>query len=375
VGTHCAVRESILDCRATLPARTELVERVVSPSLPGLRPERRWLRPRGGGAAQAEEPLGAEIPSASGSRAPGLLPGTPGLWSLLPYAVGGVLVLAALLWSYWPTVMDLVREWRLSDEYSSGALVPLLTLYVVWLRRQELQATPVQPTLVWGLPAFALAQAVRTAGLDFFSFAERFSLLLSLAAVLLMVLGRRYVAKLAPILLFLCLMLPWPHRVQGLITLPLQRWSTDSAVFCLEVAGYEIQQDGNVIRLGGASVAVAEACNGLRMITAFFVISGLVVFLVQRTWWEKLIILASSLPIAFLCNTLRLAATAVCFTVIKGPWWEKQFHDWGGYAMMPLALALVVGELALLARLTTPPRESAPAIITRRHTPQLPDLQ
>ena len=118
---------------------------------------------------------------------------------------------------------------------------------------------------------------------------------------------------------------------------------------------------------------MAEACNGLRMITAFFVISGLVVLLVKRTWWEKLIILVSSLPIAFLCNTLRLAVTAVFFTVIKGEEVEQRFHDWGGYAMMPLALAMVVGELWLLARLTTPPAQIEPAIISRRHTSHLPD--
>ena len=94
----------------------------------------------------------------------------------------------------------------------------------------------------------------------------------------------------------------------------------------------------------------------------------------KRAWWEKLIILASSLPIAFLCNTLRLAATAVCFTIIKGEEVEQWFHDWAGYAMMPLALALVVGELWLLARLTTSPREIEPAIISRQHTPHLPDL-
>jgi hypothetical protein len=41
--------------------------------------------------------------------------------------------------------------------------------------------------------------------------------------------------------------------------------------------------------------------------------------------------------------------------------------------MMPLALALVVGQLWLLARLTTPPTELEPAIISRRHPQHVPD--
>ena len=172
----------------------------------------------------------------------------------------------------------------------------------------------------------------------------------------------------ATVLLFLCLMLPWPHRVQAQISLPLQGWATDSAVFCLELAGYDVVRDGNVIGIGQTNVAVAEACNGLRMVTAFLVISALVVLLVQRAWWEKLIILLSSLPIALFCNTLRLAITAVFFTILEGDNVEKLFHDFGGYAMMPLALALVVGEFWLLGRLVTPQAEVKPAVIARRRT-------
>jgi exosortase len=136
----------------------------------------------------------------------------------------------------------------------------------------------------------------------------------------------------------------------------------------LETIGYEVTQEGNIIHIGQASVAVAEACNGLRMVTAFFVISGLVVLLVRRAWWEKLVILASSLPIALLCNTTRLAITALVFTVISGEQWEKIFHDFGGYAMMPLALAAVVGELWILAKLTTAPTKQEVIIITRQKT-------
>jgi exosortase len=130
--------------------------------------------------------------------------------------------------------------------------------------------------------------------------------------------------------------------------------------------GYEAIQEGNIIHVGSSTVAVAEACNGLRMITAFFVISGLVVLLVKRSWWEKLTILASSLPIALLCNTVRLTLTAIAFTILSGEQWEKIFHDFGGYAMMPLALAIVVAELWLLAKLFTPPVKQQTITIRRR---------
>jgi len=290
------------------------------------------------------------------------------------YLVGGTVILAAFLWSYWLTFTDLYEVWRRNDEYSAGLLVPFLAAYALWVRRRDFDAVPVRPAVWAGVLLFLAAQTVRGLGLYLmFGSAERLSLLVSVVAVALLLLGKAFLRKLAAALVFLCLMLPWPNRVQAALAVPLQSWATTSAVFCLESAGYEVAREGNIITIGDTSVAVAEACNGLRMITAFVVISGLVVLLARRAWWEKLLILVSSLPIALFCNTLRLTVTAVAFTFFQGEDVEKLFHDFGGYAMMPLALALVVGELWFLARLTTPPAELSPTVITRRQTRQIPE--
>jgi len=285
--------------------------------------------------------------------------------TVLGYLASG-LVLMALIWSYRSGFADLWSLWLTSDEYSSGLLVPLLASYILWSRRHAIARCPVRPSM-WGLAAFAGAQAVRLFGLFFmYGSAERISIVLSLAALVLLLFGWQFFRKVFPILLFLCLMLPWPNLIQYYVGLHLQRWATSSAVFCLEMVGYEVVQEGNIIHIGPTSVEVAYACNGLRMITAFLVISGLVVLLVDRAWWEKLIVLVSSLPIALLCNTVRLTVTAVALTRLSGQFWDDLFHDFGGYAMMPLALAVVVGELWLLTRLTTFPQTEEPVVIARQ---------
>jgi len=277
------------------------------------------------------------------------------------------LVLIAFLWSYWPGLINLWNVWQRSDEYSSGLLVPFLAVYILWSRRHDIAQCRIRPSIIWGLFAFLAAQGLRLFGLyDMYGSAENLSVALSIAALVLLLFGWQFFRKVSTVLLFLCLMLPWPTRIQAAVALPLQRWATSSAVFCLEVMGYEVIQEGNIIHIGQATVAVAEACNGLRMVTAFFVISGLVVLLVRREWWEKLIVLASSLPVALLCNTVRLTITALAFTVLSGEHWEKIFHDFGGYAMMPLALAAVVAELWLLAKLTTLPMKEEAIIIARQ---------
>ncbi|MCK4913611.1 MAG: exosortase [Planctomycetes bacterium] len=272
--------------------------------------------------------------------------------NIWPWFAGG-LVLIAFLWSYWPNLVDLWNIWQRSDEYSSGLLVPFLAVYILWSRRHDLVKCRLRPS-VWGLFGFLGAQTFRLSG-QFFMYgsAERLSIVLSIAALVLMLLGWQIFRKVFSILVFLGLMFPLPRSVHYAIMLPLQSWATSSSVFCLEVLGYNVIREGNIIHLNGTTVAVAEACNGLRMIMAFFMIGGLVVLLIRRTWWEKVIVLASSLPIALFCNSARLTITAIAFTKLSGEYWEKIFHDFGGYAMMPLALGAIVLELWLLTRIAT----------------------
>ncbi|MBN2133430.1 MAG: exosortase [Sedimentisphaerales bacterium] len=367
VGARCEIRESLIDCGTVIPEGMMVVQQSLSPGT-----GTKAVTLEGQMTRNAESHIEA-VGRAGPSRPEGLAEKMPARVPLSPKqmlgALGGLAVLLAFLWSYWPTLTHLWEIWHRSDEYSAGLLVPLLTVYILWSRRRELVSVPVRPAVVWGSAAFAAAQAARGVGLYFmYGSGEILSIVLSVAALVLLLLGWRFLAKLAPVLLFLCLMLPWPHRVQAAVSLPLQRYATDSAVFCLELLGYGVVQDGNVIRIGETSVAVAEACNGLRMVTAFLVITGLVVLLARRAWWEKLIVLISSLPIALLCNTIRLTVTAIAFTILTGDQWEQLFHDFGGYAMMPLALAMTVGELWLLRLLTTPKTEVQREVIVRRKT-------
>jgi len=155
-------------------------------------------------------------------------------------------------------------------------------------------------------------------------------------------------------------MLPPPQSLHNRIMIPLQNWATTSAVFLLEMLGYFVTTEGNIIHLNGDSVAVAEACNGLRMVTAFLIITALIVLLINRPWWQKLIVVILSLPIALFCNAIRLTLTAIIFTSLGKENWEMAFHDFGGYAMMPLALGMIIFTLWFLAKLESQPKSPTP---------------
>jgi len=180
-------------------------------------------------------------------------------------------------------------------------------------------------------------------------------MVLTLAGLVLMVAGWQVFRSVSWILLFLFLMFPLPGRIHNLINGPLQKMSTTGSVFLLEAFGVRVSQEGNVVILNEKiPMAVTEACSGLRMLTAFVIITAFIAYMVNRSRRKKAVLLLSSIPVAVMCNILRLCVTAVLFLLVSAEVAEKFFHDFAGLAMMPIAVLLMFGELWLMDKLTVP---------------------
>lgn len=267
-------------------------------------------------------------------------------------AVAVAMLLAALLWAYWPVLVSLFEDWQSDDDYSVGQLVPLVAIYLIWRDRAALRALGAVPCW-WGGGLIVLAIAVRAYGLLFlYESAERYSFVLAVAGLVLLVAGRRISHRVFWILMFLFLMVPLPGRIHNMISGPLQNMATAGSVFLLEVFGVTVRQEGNVIILNGSvPLAVAEACSGLRMLTAFIVVAAAMAFMVKRPRWQLITLVATSIPIAIACNLARLCVTAVLYLAADSETAERFFHDFAGLTMMPIAVFLLFGELWLMNKL------------------------
>lgn len=275
--------------------------------------------------------------------------------ALRPALISWGLVLSlviAVLWTFWSTIEGLRKDWLIDDNYSVGQIVPFAALYLLWTERQTLGRLRAR-TCYWGVGVILIAQSARFFGLvRLFESAERYALVVTIAGIVLLVAGRRIFWEVKWILLFLFLMIPLPGRVHNFISGPLQTQATNGAVFALELLGTTISQDGNVIVLNdNTPIAVAEACSGLRMLTAFVVVSATLAYVVRRPPWQKVVLVLSSVPIAIFCNLIRLVTTALLFLVASGELAVRFFHDFAGFFMMPMAVMVLVGEMWVMSQL------------------------
>lgn len=269
------------------------------------------------------------------------------------------LLVAITTWAYWSTIAGLFSDWQGDDDYSAGQLVPLVALFFIWVDRKKFVGLELKPCWAGGLVLLLLGQLARTYGVLFlFESAERYSIVLSVAGLVLLVAGRQVFWQAKWILLFLFLMVPLPGRIHNLISSPLQGIASSGSVFVLEAIGIRVSQQGNVVTLDQRiPMAVAEACSGLRMLTAFIIVAGFIAYMVKRPRWQKGVLVISSIPVAVLCNVMRLVATAILFLHASTETAEKFFHDFAGLVMMPAAVMLMFGQLWLMSILTLPDTE------------------
>jgi exosortase len=146
-------------------------------------------------------------------------------------------------------------------------------------------------------------------------------------------------------------MVPLPFRVEGALSYPLQRVATKASTYALQTLGFPALAEGNVILLEDVEIGVVEACSGLSMLFTFFAMATGVVLVIRTPWLDKILIVASAIPIALLMNVIRITATGVLHETVGSRLANLVFHDLAGWLMMPMAVGVLWLELALLARL------------------------
>jgi exosortase len=267
--------------------------------------------------------------------------------------LGGLVVLLVI--AYWDMFALTSAAWN-DGLYSHGWIVPVFALALIWMRWQPFVDTPAQERWI-GLGLLVLGLSVRLYAAEYgVQPLDRLSFLPSIFGAFMLVGGLHVVRWAWPALIFLVFMFPLPTVFERVILWNLQTLASICSTIVLQTMGVAAFRQGNLITVPGADLNIADACSGLRMATIFGALAVAMIFLIERPWWDKFIILISSIPIALVVNIIRITVTGLLYMAV-GPdnhFAHKLGHDWAGYFMMPLALGFLWLELQILERLTVP---------------------
>lgn len=280
--------------------------------------------------------------------APILAASRPPVWPLL--ALTGLLA-----WAYYPMLAVFADKWINDPQYSHGLLVPIFSGYLV---RRAWKAGPIawNPMPIVGCSLLVLVLGMRlVAGSLLFHQLDAASLLVALAAISLAAGGWSVLKRTGPAIAFLVFMVPLPYELERNVGQPLKAAATVCSTFVLQTLGQPAIRDGNLILIDEVRLGVVDACSGLKMMVTFAAFSAGAVLLMQRTRFEKLMVLLGIVPIAIASNVMRITATGLGYICLTDKGTLDFLHDFNGWMMMPVGLALLGLEVWVLKKLVLDP--------------------
>lgn len=222
----------------------------------------------------------------------------------LQWQVAGTVVALALLGLvglFWSTAEATVRTWGSSATFNHGFLIFPLSAYLIWHRRDALAKLVPKPA-PWALTWLAVAALVWLLGhVANVLLIQELAFVAMIQVLCLTVLGWRVFRAMAFPLFYLYFMVPFG---EGLVPY-LQDFTAGYVTLLLRLFGIPVFTDGVFISIPTGNFEVAEACAGLRFLTASVAFGFLFANFVYRSLLRRLLFIAMSVIVPILANGLR----------------------------------------------------------------------
>lgn len=262
--------------------------------------------------------------------------------------IKAVIIAAAVCLLFHTQLYSIVHRWINDSSWSHGFIIPLFSLYFINQKKKEILSTEFKPNY-FGLLCLLLCVVAYPMFLFVYRFGYFMSLMIipTIGAIVLFLGGWKLIKYTWLPILYLFFAIPLPAKLYNDITIPLRSHDAQIAAMLLNmVKGLEANASGVVIDIVYNGVRlepgldVAEACSGMRLLMAFVALGVAMAYLHYRPAWQRLILLASTVPIAIFCNIIRVVTTAFIYVLWDPMYAQGVYHDALGILMLPLAFGL-----------------------------------
>lgn len=249
-----------------------------------------------------------------------------------------------------PSIAFLVERWSHSEEFSHGFLVPLVSVFLLWRKREVIHRTPLQ-VCSWGLLVLAAGLLMQVASeWASVTFLKALAVPVALGGLVWYLVGTKVMRVVLFPYLFLYFAVPWPDFAIELLSVPLQHFSAGASTMLLGLLGVPIERDGVHMWTPRFDVEVAVPCSGIRSMVAILGIAALVGYLTQGKLWAKGVVFLSGIPITMLANVLRIAAIVVMGHYINREFAMTFFHDYSSPFLFFISALSLLGVKKLVEK-------------------------
>ena len=267
----------------------------------------------------------------------------------------GICFAIALLGAFAQPLLALLNYAAHSALHSHILLIPFVSAYLLYIRRDQLPRKYVADLpvgtvfLAGGIGVFLFTYWLNFAGRaltgNYYFVLLALSFLCCLVAGGFFFLGRDWMRAAAFPLAYLIFMVPMPDAMADALETASKYASAEVANVLLHLSGTPFLRAGLIFQLSNITIEVAQECSGIRSSWVLLMTSILAANLFLKTSWRRIVLVALVIPLGILRNGFRILVIGLLCVKIGPQMIHSVIHTRGGpvffvLSLIPFLLAL-----------------------------------
>lgn len=283
----------------------------------------------------------------------------------LKWALAAFLGLAFLA-AYHEIIIETLTSWVQFERFY-GLLIFIISLYMVWNKKENIMATAIKPApLYGGLVTLAGCAALVISQLSHTMMLQGFALVITALGIVWNVMGTRQVKYFAIPIGYLLFMFSIIEEFLGFFSKHLQLSAAQLAAAMLRIKGMPVFIQNEFIELPHITLEVAKVCNGVNHIIALVALAIPMAVISPMSRWKKWAFVFFALLVGLFANGLRVAMIG---------WWTVKYSEGsihGPFEFFYVSFILVFGLVIIGgARLVAGKRHTIAPAPTSEHPASL----
>lgn len=259
------------------------------------------------------------------------------------YWVWFAILFSAFIFGFIKVFALLFSIWWNSYIYSFGFLIPLVSLYIIWIEREKLKYIQAAPNFFLGLPLLVIGLFILISDTHGSASIKVLSFIIAITGIELLILGKGFLTVLRFPIAYLLFTVPFWDNLTKRLDLPFQNFTALISIHLMQFIGIPAYRQSLYIELPNITLEVAKECSGTNNLIAIIAIAIPLAYLNLRSWPRRILLICGGVVITIVGNGLRVAL--IGFFAYHGL--SKVLH--GPYHIFQAMSISIIGFILLFA--------------------------